>query len=222
MFKKRTLTWLVHLFWVFAGGATLCNAAHAMPQSDPPSHQQHQQKRHAEAEQERNEPANDLQLPEGFEITELHVRLDRPDRHGMKYAGGEKYPNGVLAPILTDAPIWVEGVVSIVGRQARNASRRTVQQSEGELTLTFRSIPLIHKRKVGKALREGNTELVEVKEDAANGTARMIWHVDPLPPKQIPKDGEKEANNEERTKWRTRESDQEYHLKIPLVVPSKP
>ena len=105
---------------------------------------------------------------------------------------------------------------------SRLADRRTVQESKGELTLTFRSIPLIHKRKAAKALREGNTELLEIKEDAATGTARLIWHVDPLPQQQEPNDGKEEANNEERTKWRTRESDQEYQLKVPFVVPSKP
>jgi len=164
--------------------------------------------------------SRDSGLPEDFDVEEIRVRLDSPDRFGMRYT------SGLLAPTLTaeDGPVWVSGKVRLTGfwRELPGKHKDTFSKKELDfLKLRFRAIRLIGLMEAFQAIERQEFELFEIEEDPDNGERKMVWRVDPTEAKN---DEEKEAAQEagkKRTRWREKKPDQEYELQIPVELPRK-
>ena len=198
---------------VFVGAATLQPRFCPARQADSSLANPRNNKNKGAEQKQKDEQKKDLVLPESFEITELRVRFDYPDRFGIKFSDGTRSPESVTET----RPVYVNGQLWIVGNQARQPKNQDSKARSGQLTLTFRAVPLISIFDASKAIKAGNKELVEVVKDPKTGNNLIVYHVDPVP--------QGEPNAEEltktRTRWRQKEADQVYQLKVPFDVPNK-
>lgn len=166
-----------------------------------------------------------LGLPADFELKKLRVRLDSPDRFGMRHLG--KDPSQVLlGPVVTpeNGPIWVSGKVHLIGRWKEWPRIRKEHPAENVsdldfLTLEFRAIRLIGAADAFAAIKRQELELFRIQEDPASGEKKMVWEIE----SEIAQNEENEAGvarkNKKRTSWRKKNADEVSELKLQIALP---
>ena len=167
----------------------------------------------------------DSGLPADFELEKLRVRLDSPDRFGMRHLG--KDPSQVLlGPVVTpeNGPIWVSGKVNLIGRWKEWARIRKEQPARNEsdvdfLMLDFRAIRLVGAADAFAAIKRQDFELFRIQEDPASGERKMVWEIDPEIAQNEDNEAGVERENKKRTGWRKKTADEVSELKLQIELP---